>query len=420
MKKKVVIIGLDGVPYSLVDLFTSQGIMPQFREIISNGFFRKMETSLPEVSSVAWASFMTGKNPGEHGIFGFFELKDGTYDIYFPNYNDVKSAPFWEDTGVPSVVLNVPQTYPARPLNGVMTSGFVALDLKKATYPDSAYKYLSEIGYKIDVNSTLAKNDIPAFFNDLDKTFEKRRQAINHFFDNEKWQIFVGTITETDRLHHFFYDSAVEQGKFHREFIHFYKQMDEFLGEIYRKAKQENALFITCSDHGFTPIKTEVYLNRWLMQEGYLEIADKEKGIESITGTSAAFCLDPSRIYIHLQGKYPKGCVATGGYEQMRRELKQKLLALSYEGDPVVKEVYFKEEIFRGPYAGKGPDLYALPHYGFDLKGAFNKTALFGRSHFTGMHTHDDAHFFSSEEAYSDIMKIEEIAPAVCRYMNGN
>ena len=123
-----------------------------------------METSLPEVSSVAWASFMTGKNPGEHGIFGFLELKDASYDLHFPNYTDVKCPAFWESAGVPSVVLNIPQTYPARPFNGVMTSGFVALDLRKATYPDRAYQYLTDIGYQIDVNAGLAKNDAPAFF----------------------------------------------------------------------------------------------------------------------------------------------------------------------------------------------------------------------------------------------------------------
>ena len=151
---------------------------------------------------------------------------------------------------------------------------------------------------------------------ELTQTFQKRREAINHFFDNESWQIFVGTITETDRLHHFFYDSVPEQGKYHAELVLFYRQLDEFLGEMYEKAKKENALFITCSDHGFTPIKTEVYLNRWLMEEGYLEIADHEKGIQTITDTSTAFCLDPSRIYIHCCDGYPRGCVHA---RQLRR-----------------------------------------------------------------------------------------------------
>ena len=93
---------------------------------------------------------------------------------------------------------------------------------------------------------------------------------------------------------------------------------------------------------------------------------------------------------------------------------------LTFNGEHVVKEVYFREEIFKGPHAGKGPDLYALPHYGFDLKGAFNKPAVFGTTHFKGMHTHDDAHLFISEKLQPDQVNIDNIAPLVSRYLNGD
>jgi predicted AlkP superfamily phosphohydrolase/phosphomutase len=227
-EKKVVIIALDGVPYSLLKTYSEQGIMPNFKAMITEGSFHKMETSLPEVSSVAWTSFMTGKNPGEHGIFGFMELKDGTYDMYFPNFVDVKAPTLWDSSRVRSVVLNIPQTYPARLLNGIMTSGFVALDLKKATYPERAYNYLNSIGYRIDVNANLARDNVPAFFEDLSITFEKRKEAIRHFFQNEDWQIFIGTITETDRLHHFFFHNALNDGEFHERFIDFTKNWMPF------------------------------------------------------------------------------------------------------------------------------------------------------------------------------------------------
>jgi len=386
--------------------------------MMGEGSFHKMETSLPEISSVAWTSFMTGKNPGEHGIFGFMELREGSYNMYFPNYTDVKAPTFWDAAGVQSVVLNVPQTYPARALKGVMTSGFVALDLKKATYPESAYNYLNSINYKIDVNASLAKDNVPAFLKDLSFTFEKRREAIRHFFQNEDWQIFIGTITETDRLHHFFFHHALNDGEFHGEFINFYRKLDTFLGEMYEKTKKENALFLTCSDHGFTPIKTEVYINKWLIENGYLELTDKDEGIETITETSRAFCLDPSRIYIHLNGKYPKGTVKDSQYQDLRNELAQKLKSLVFNGDKVVKDVFFKEDIFKGHYADKGPDIYVLPNYGFDLKGTFNRESVFGITHFRGMHTYDDAHLFISDKLSSSNFKIEDIAGIVSRHID--
>ena len=174
---------------------------------------------------------------------------------------------------------------------------------------------------------------------------------------------------------------------------------------------------MTCSDHGFTPIKTEVYLNKWLIEEGYLELTDKDKGIESIAENSKAFCLDPSRICIHLNGKYPRGSVKDSDYQELRNELAQKLKSLTFNREKIVKEVYFKEEIFKGPYAEKGPDLYVLPNYGFDLKGAFNREGVLGTTHFKGMHTHDDAHLYISERQSREGFKIEDIADIVSRHI---
>ena len=417
-KGKVVIIGLDGVPYSLLRNYADHDIMPCFKKMMEEGSLHRMYSSLPEVSSVAWTSLMTGRNPGEHGIFGFMELRQGSYDMVFPNFSDLKTPPFWESSGLPSVVLNVPQTYPARPFNGVMTSGFVAPDLKKATYPERAYTYLASIRYRSDVNANLAIENPTAFFRDLSLTFEKREEAIRHFFQHEDWRIFIGTITETDRLHHFFFNDALdENARFHAEFVGFYRELDAFLGEMHRNAQREGAVFLTCSDHGFTPIKSEVYLNQWLVEAGYLDISDRTNGLRSIRETSSAFCLDPSRIYIHLNDKYPRGSVRHAEYYHLTDELALKLTSLSFNGERVVRKVYRKEEIFRGPFAEKGPDLYVLPNYGFDLKGAVSKGIVFGTTHFRGMHTYDDAHLFISLKHDDRSFMIEEIAGMVTGFL---
>ena len=71
-------------------------IMPNFKELQKNGQFQKMESSIPEISSVSWSSIITGKNPGEHGIFGFTDMIPNSYTISFPNYNNLKEKPFWQ------------------------------------------------------------------------------------------------------------------------------------------------------------------------------------------------------------------------------------------------------------------------------------------------------------------------------------
>jgi predicted AlkP superfamily phosphohydrolase/phosphomutase len=409
MAKKVVVLGLDGVSHSLITQYMQQGIMPEFSKLCrGGGQLVRMKSSLPEVSSVAWTSFMTGENPGEHGVFGFMELDRSNYSYTFPNFRSLKKRPFWERENLKTVALNIPQTYPAGPMNGAMVSGFVALDLKKATYPERVFKYLNDISYRLDVESSLAVTNPEAFFQDLFATFAKRKEATCHLYENEEWQLFISTVTETDRLHHFFFESAME-GRYFSVFEKFYRELDGFIGELAGKAARDGAAFITCSDHGFTTITSEVNLNRWLMNNDYLKLNGKS-GLTGVSLDSRAFCLDPSRIYIHREGRYQRGAVADSAYEALRSELCGKLKEIALNDQKVVKEVYLKQQIFRGHFTDDGPDLYLLPNYGFDLKASINEKPLFSRSSFTGMHTYDDAHLFSSEGIPLKEPKIEDVA----------
>lgn len=414
--RRCVIIGLDGVSYTLLSDYMDRGLMPRFADLCKEGRLLKMKSTLPEISSVAWSSFITGKNPGEHGIFGFMELNRQTYEYTFPNFNTLKVKPFWERENIRTVAFNIPQTYPAKQINGVMVSGFVAIDLKKATYPESVFQYLHGIGYKIDVDSKLASQNPEVFFADLFETFEKRKQAIKYLYEHEDWQLFIGTITETDRLHHFFFDSA-KAGKYFHIFEKFYRELDCFIGDMAKNAKNDGAVFLTCSDHGFTPIKTEVYLNRWLIENGYLKLSGLE-GLKGMLPETRVFCLDPSRIYIHLEGKYRCGSVKQSEYKGLAEELKERLAGVVFNNEKVIKEIYGKDEIFQGEYAEEGPDLYLLPNYGFDLKGATNKNSVFGTSHFKGMHTYDDAHLSVSIPVNKEDIKIEDVAMIVVNYVS--
>ncbi len=418
-KKKVVIIGIDGAPFSLFDTYIKDGLMPEFSKMSYEGKLFKMNSSLPEVSSVAWTSFMTGENPGRHGIFGFMEIDRNNYEYIFPNFKSIKSDLFWESLKLPTVAFNIPQTYPARPINGVIVSGFVALDLKQAVYPERIYDYLKSIGYRLDVDTNLAKENPDLFFKNLFETFERRKEAVRHLYKTEDWQIFIGTITETDRLHHFFFDSAYS-GEYHHIFKEFYSSLDQFLGEIYRMAKDDGALFMTCSDHGFTETKSEVYINRWLMENGFLKLGDETK-LASIKPDSSVFCLDPSRIYIHLKGSYSRGSVERADYHKIRDEISGGLKEVSYNGEKIIEGIYLREEIFNGPSAESGPDIYFLPRYGFDLKASLGNSMLFGKTHLKGMHTYDDAHLFISEKAYMDNedIDISGVASVVKNYFFG-
>ena len=98
-KKKSVVFGIDGLPHSMIEKFIDQGVMPYMGTLAKAGNLTKMKVTLPEISAVSWPSFMTGSNPGTHGIYGFTELRPGSYDMYFPAFKDLKCPTFWDKLG---------------------------------------------------------------------------------------------------------------------------------------------------------------------------------------------------------------------------------------------------------------------------------------------------------------------------------
>jgi len=415
--KKALIIGIDGVPYSLLNTFIQNGVMPNLKQILNRGFrLHSMNASIPDISSVSWTSFTTGVNPGEHGIYGFTDLKPNSYSLYFPNMKDIKAPTFWEilgkthhqtstlcppdlkkiDRPYRSIILNVPHTYPALPMNGILVSGFVAIDLKKASFPESAYTYLRSINYLIDVDAEKAKKDKKGFLKELSECFKVRKKAISHFFHEESWDLFVACITETDRLHHFFFDaSGDETNPFHDQFLHFYSKLDEWIKTLYDgfvEKYSDQGFFMVLSDHGFAPIKKEVYINRFLEEKGFLALKNEGDFYERIDKNTKAFNLDPCRIYINEQEIYPRGAVRRKERIDLIKEIKENLWKLKGEdGSQVIDQIYEKEEIYHGPHIDRAPDLVCLPKDGYDLKGSLEKKEVFGTTLFTGMHTWHDA-----------------------------
>jgi predicted AlkP superfamily phosphohydrolase/phosphomutase len=109
-------IGLDGMPKSLLDQLTAQGIMPNVAALTADDRCAELRAPVPEISSTSWATFLTGVNPARHGIFGFVDLRPGSYQTYFPNVEDLRAPPLWayaEWQGRTTLCLNVPGTYPS-------------------------------------------------------------------------------------------------------------------------------------------------------------------------------------------------------------------------------------------------------------------------------------------------------------------
>ena len=155
--KRAVILGFDGMDPELAQRFMDEGMLPNLARLRQQGTFRKLRTTFPAISPVAWSTFMTGVNPGKHNIYDFLardlnnylpflssaeikgpkrHIKIGKYSIPFGK-TDIKGmrkgTPFWHWLGKAGIfcsVIRVPVTFPPEKFPGVLLSGMCVPDLK--------------------------------------------------------------------------------------------------------------------------------------------------------------------------------------------------------------------------------------------------------------------------------------------------
>ena len=243
-KKRMVVVGLDGVPHSFVQEMIQMGEFPNFQSLLHEGSLARMGSTVPCVSSVAWSSYMTGRNPGKHNIYGFVDRDPRSLEIYIPTAKNMGCQTLWELLGLHGkrvLVINVPLTYPPRPVNGILIGCFLCMNIDKVAYPKEISQMLKERGYRIDADARQAREDEASFLQDLHETLEKRVQIGLDLYEKEDWDFFQLHIMETDRMNHFFWDGWADKGSPHRKaFFRFYQEVDRALGEIVKRIRPDS------------------------------------------------------------------------------------------------------------------------------------------------------------------------------------
>ncbi|MGM0590902.1 MAG: alkaline phosphatase family protein [Halobacteriota archaeon] len=419
---RVAFIGIDGVPFSLVDEHRDE--FPHLSRLADEGSAGAIDSIVPPESSACWPALTTGVNPGETGVYGFQDREVGSYDTYVPMGRDVQATRLWDrvtEEGRSATVLNVPVTFPPQRNVQRMVSGFLSPGVDKAAYPDELREYLQSIGYIIDVNAKLGhKDDKSDFMAHAHKTLDRRFEAFSHYLQKDDWDLFFGVFMTTDRVNHFLFKDYERDGPNKDAFMEFYRTLDEYLGEI-RSTLPEDVTLVIASDHGFTSLDYEVHCNEWLRSEGWLSYGDDDHSeLGDIADETEAYSLIPGRFYLNLEGREPRGSVPKDDYEERRAELKSALEALEGpDGRKVCARVVEKEEAFRGNHDDIAPDLVAIPNNGFDLKSGFKgHDEVFGVGPRNGMHSFTNASLFIDEpEANVDDADLYDIAPTILDLM---
>lgn len=155
-QRKMIVLGIDGMDPLLLRQFMDAGKMPHFAALASQGSFLPLQTSIPPQSPVAWASIITGLNPGRHGVFDFIHRDPATLNPYFsasqvqpPRHNLHlgswiipisqgkvellrQGKAFWQfldDRHIPLTVIRIPSNFPPAPTHGRTLSGMGTPDL---------------------------------------------------------------------------------------------------------------------------------------------------------------------------------------------------------------------------------------------------------------------------------------------------
>ncbi len=239
----------------------------------------------------------------------------------------------------------------------------------------------------------------------LDRGLDSRRLALDLLWDREEWGFFQVVITGTDRLQHYLWSAIEDQDHpRHGAVREYYRKVDAFVGEVLDRftrkiGSREEALrnFFVLSDHGFTGIEREFNLNAWLRKEGYQEPAGPAPDLEKLGAGTRAFALDPGRLFIHRKDRFPGAPVEGREVKALAEEIREKLMRVEYNGQPVVEAVFHRDEIYEGPRVEQAADLIVRTHYGFDVKGTLLDKPVLSETDLEGMHTWDDAFFWSAE-----------------------
>jgi predicted AlkP superfamily phosphohydrolase/phosphomutase len=411
---KVIVVGLDGATFTLLQPLMDKGIMPNLKKIIKEGASGTLKSTNPPLTAPAWCSFATGKNPGKHGAHDFVVRKKNG-EMVIIDSTRIKSKKIWNilsDNNKKVGVIHFPISYPPEEVNGFMISGFISpRGAKNLTYPKELFsEVLKEIGdyifnVKVPVESRwrkLSLNVIKLFIDKLCKEVDLRYKTFKYLKETKEWDFLYVLFQSFDKVQHVLwkYLSGEEKDPRRPEIYEYilkcYYQIDEILGEIYDEL-DKNTTLIILSDHGFGSKKKWFYINMWLEENGYLTKDTKKliiakikeklgiktdkyfEGIPAPTVRRHKFLkLEKTKAYspnsssygiiINLKEKCEHGNIEKDKeYEQIRNELKNKLISLidKENGKRIFDNVFFSDEIYHGPYTDNAPDMILYPAEGY-------------------------------------------------------
>jgi predicted AlkP superfamily phosphohydrolase/phosphomutase len=414
---KALIIGIDGATFDLIRPWARQGDLPNLARMMSQGVSADLESTLPPVTSPAWPTFMTGCNPGKHGVFDFIQPAGADYDLV--NASKIRQPTLWQrlsQAGYRVGVLNVPVTYPPQPLNGFMVSGILSPKGGDICYPkDLIARYRHDLGeYRVAPNIQYKPGNEKEYIEDIYDLIRAQGDWALRLMRHERWDVMMIHFIALDIMMHALWrfmdhdHPRFEPSPFEHAIRDGYKMVDNYIGQMLAQTGPTTSVFVM-SDHGFGQLRKIVNLNNFLMDRGLLQLkrdpltkvkawafrngvtpARVYRMIETIglqnlatrvskdarnkvvarflsfdsidwSQTVAYSMGHVGQIYLNVAGREPHGIVTEATYHATRQRVIDALQELTDdEGRSIVTDIIVRDDTYHGVYAAQGPDIHVV------------------------------------------------------------
>jgi predicted AlkP superfamily phosphohydrolase/phosphomutase len=404
MTREVLLLGLDGATFDILDPLIAEGAMPALAALAADGVRATLRSTVPALTPPAWTSLVTGRGPGAHGIFDFFRKDDEASPLFrFLTSHDVACPTMWSlasSESLRSTVLNFPLTFPPPKIAGhVVPGGFMPWrQLRLGCHPEGLFDRLRALpsfnARELALDMAHEAKAIEGCADDeyepwVDMHIRRERQWVDiaRYLRETEPSAFTAILFDgTDKIQHLcwrFIDPAMRatltaawERRVADKVREYYIRLDALIGEL--RDIFAGATIIVASDHGFGPQVRTFYVNSWLEQMGLLAWRDGQAPASTDAGSlglnqlarhvyqidwqrTRAFAPLPSGNGIHIvkaDAQHPCG-VTPEEYPAFREWLAAQLLDVREPDSDarVVARVSTRDELFGGPALAVAPDL---------------------------------------------------------------
>ncbi len=399
---RVLVIGIDGASPALLERWMADGQLRVLASLRDSGLSGPLRTTPNMTSPSAWTSMVTGVNPGEHGVFNFFDFEAEVRCFRRVSARRRDAQPWWvtaSRAGRRCVTVNMPCSWPAEVVNGATVAGWLAPgdDAPGFTYPpDLASLLRRRFGrYPLhsDIQRLVAAGRDEAARERVLTNLRRKGEIARWLLARGQYDIATVVFTDTDAAQHYYlhltdpahpaFDATLRE-RIGDVVLEAFREVDAAIGALVEAARPDFVLVV--SDHGAAPAhhgpsflpalfdalgwqrrRRNVARSLFGALGALLPAGLKHRIAARARGDGLAtdvllgnLAWEDTRAFTAMVGGRADVWLTDGGPERasVAAEVRETLLGCrDLDGRPVIEDVIDREDLYHGPHVSRAPHL---------------------------------------------------------------